>query len=115
MDPSAAVRKDHRAGCDAFWLWALPGALLAFAVVTGFSIGILVLPFALLAFLAVSRSERAHVVCGAGWGALGGAGVTLIGIAVLNADAGWSRYWLLAGGVTIAGSMAAFTLARRQK
>jgi hypothetical protein len=113
MDPSAAVRRDHRAGCDAFWLWALPGALLAFAVVTGFSIGILVLPFALAAFVAVSRSERAHVVRGAGWGALGGAGATLVGIAVLNADAGWFRDWLLAGGVLIAVAMVAFTLARR--
>jgi hypothetical protein len=39
------MREDHAAGCDAFWLWALPGALLSFAFVTGFSIGILVLPF----------------------------------------------------------------------
>jgi hypothetical protein len=113
MDPSATAHEQHLAGCDAFWLWALPGALFAFAFITGFTIGILVVPFALLALVLVNRSERAHAVRGAGWGSLGGVGATLIGIGVLNADASWFAYWLLAGGVALAVAMAAFTFARR--
>jgi hypothetical protein len=109
------MAQDHVAGCDAFWLWALPGALFSFAFVTDFSIGLFVVPFALVAFVVVGRSERAHAARGAGWGALGGVGATLIGIAVLNADAGWFKYWLLAGAGCLAVAMAAFTLARRQE
>jgi len=107
------MAQDHVAGCDAFWLWALPGALLSFAFVTGFSIGLFVLPFAVVAFVVVGRSERAHAARGAGWGVLGGIGATLVGIALLNADAGWFKYWLLAGGALLAVAMAAFTVARR--
>ena len=35
-------------GCRWFWAWAVVGAALAFSFLTGFSIGLLLLPFALL-------------------------------------------------------------------
>jgi hypothetical protein len=39
---------DQGNGCRWFWAWSLVGAALAFSFLTGFSIGVFLLPFALL-------------------------------------------------------------------
>jgi hypothetical protein len=48
----------HALGCARFWLWALAGALLAFAVVGAASVGLFVLPFAVIAFVFAARAMR---------------------------------------------------------
>ena len=70
-------------GCRWFWAWSLVGAALCFSFLTGFSIGLLLLPFALLLlWLVLSRSPR--------WpesiGFVEGAGLVLLLVAYLNRD-----------------------------
>jgi hypothetical protein len=46
-------------GCRWFWAWSLVGAALGFSFLTGFSIGLLLLPFALvLLWLVLYLSPR---------------------------------------------------------
>ena len=70
-------------GCRWFWAWSLVGAALCFSFLTGLSIGLLLLPFALLLlWLVLSRSPR--------WpesiGFVEGAGLVLLLVAYLNRD-----------------------------
>jgi hypothetical protein len=70
-------------GCRWFWAWSLVGAALCFSFLTGFSIGLFVLPFALvLLWLVVAASPRwAESI-----GLVEGVGLTLLLIAYLNWD-----------------------------
>jgi hypothetical protein len=70
-------------GCRWFWAWSVAGAALCFSFLTGLSIGLLVLPFALpLLWLVLSKSPRwAESI-----GLLEGVGLTLLVVAYLNWD-----------------------------
>jgi predicted membrane metal-binding protein len=48
----------HLAGCGRFWLWAVAGALITFSVVAVASIGLFILPVAVLATAFVARKTR---------------------------------------------------------
>src|SRR2546430_6704108 len=70
-------------GCRWFWAWSLVGGALAFSFLTGFSIGLLLLPFALLLlWLVLYLSPR--------WpesiGFVEGVGLLLLVIAYLHRD-----------------------------
>jgi hypothetical protein len=70
-------------GCRWFWAWSAVGAALCFSFLTGFSIGLFVLPFAVfLLWLVLSASPRwAESI-----GLLEGVGFTLLLVAYLNWD-----------------------------
>jgi hypothetical protein len=88
----------HALGCARFWLWALAGALLAFSVVGAASIGLFVLPFAVIAFVFAARAmrNRAELL-----GLLAGAATIclLIGLIQLGGGGLDPRPWFAAGGV----------------
>lgn len=73
----------RRAGWPWFGAWAFSGGLTFFAVLTGFSIGLLVLPFGALSLALVARRARA-------WpeslGVPAGVGAVCLLIAALNRD-----------------------------
>lgn len=121
----------HAVGWRWFAAWGLAGGLVFFALLTGLSIGFLVLPFALLAVWFVARN-------GAGWpellGALVGAGGVCLAVAVRSWDynpcsdepvrlpAGTTSYscggmdpipWLVTGIVLVVAGPVAYALARR--
>lgn len=124
----------ERQGWPWFLAWALAGGLLFFAVLSGFSIGLLVLPFALATVWLVERSGRS-------WpellGAVAGVGLVLLVVAFLNrgstpcpesgeltvqpgqtsAACGGSDPipWLVAGSVLLAVGAAAYALARARR
>jgi hypothetical protein len=122
----------HLSACGGFWLWALPGALLMLMLVAAASIGIFVLPFALVAFWRVSRSARGRDLRGSTLGVLAGAGITIIAIGLLHvgesrcltngaAPPGASactdfdpQPWLLAGCAALVLSAVLFSVARRR-
>jgi hypothetical protein len=70
-------------GVGGFAVWALAGLLLTFAILTGFTIGFLVAPFAAAA-LTVASWRAAYWPAAAGIGL--GTGATLVVIGVLNLD-----------------------------
>jgi hypothetical protein len=105
------ARMARRESWLAFAAWTVAGALAVFAFLSGFSIGVFVLPFAVLALAAAAR------VAGGGAGLLGlpaGAGLVFLLIAALTYDPGDSAPWLLAGLAFVAASSAAFAAARRR-
>jgi hypothetical protein len=63
-----------------FGAWAVAGALASFAFLTGFTIGLLVLPVAALALLVASKSPRRSTA----FGLFAGAGVVCLAIWWLN-------------------------------
>jgi hypothetical protein len=70
-------------GAGGFAVWALAGLLLAFTILSGFSIGFLIAPFAVVALMVAARRA------GHGPEATGmvlGTGVTLSVIGLLNLD-----------------------------
>jgi hypothetical protein len=67
----------------AFVAWSLAGGLLVFSVLTGFSIGLFVLPFALAAVLVTAKRASAWPEA---LGVVAGAGVVSLVIAFLNRD-----------------------------
>jgi hypothetical protein len=70
-------------GCRWFWAWSLVGAGLCFSFLTGFSIGLFVLPFALLLlWFVLSRAPRWRESIGF----VEGVGLVLLLIAYLNRD-----------------------------
>lgn len=81
-----------------FAAWVFAGALTMFAWLTGFSIGLFVLPFAVLAIWLVARKSRI-------WpeilGMVGGAGVIGIVIAAINHEGPGCRTTEEAGGITV--------------
>src|SRR6059058_3891932 len=87
-------------GCRWFWAWSLVGAALCFSFLTGFSIGLLLLPFALLLlWLVLYLSPR--------WpesiGFIEGVGLLLLVIAYLHRD---DRACPLSGSLQLAPSSA---------
>jgi hypothetical protein len=70
-------------GWTAFVAWSAVGALLVFSFLSGFSIGLFILPFALIAILLVATHAS-------GWpeaiGVIAGAGAVSLLIAFLNRD-----------------------------
>jgi hypothetical protein len=85
------------AGCAGFWAWALAGGLTSFSFVTGFTIGLLVLPFGVAALLLAARywPHRAESL-----GFLAGVGATLllVGLLATWGGTGFSPLpWLLVG------------------
>jgi hypothetical protein len=104
----------HLAGCERFWLWALAGALFSFSFVAALSIGIFVLPFALVALYFATRNGVGR---GEPLGALAGVGATCLLIAALNlgSDGGSldARPWLAAGLLFAAVGMAGYALVSR--
>ena len=99
-----------RAGWLAFISWMIAGFLSAFGTIS-FAIGLLVLPFALLAVVGASRLS----VWPAGLGFIGGAGLIGVLVSALNfGEQSSPDYysWLVAGSVIAAASVAAFVAAR---
>jgi hypothetical protein len=100
-------------GCSGFWLWAFAGGALSFSFVTGFSIGLFVLPFAVVA-LAVAARRAPYLAESIGF--LTGVGGTLLAIGVIQArdPQGLApEPWLLAGSVCAAFGVAGYAVARR--
>lgn len=122
------------AGCRWFWAWSLVGAALSFSFLTGLSIGLFVLPVALLLlWIVLSRSPR--------WpesvGFIEGIGIILLAVAFVNradrpcspngslqigsTSAGQSvscggldpHPWLYVGVLLVALAAAAYAVARR--
>jgi hypothetical protein len=81
-----------RGGWRWFGNWAVAGALMTFSFLTGFSIGLFILPLAAAVVLWVaSRTPGAADPVGF----FAGLGLLLVGIGVLNSDAGAG--WVLFG------------------
>jgi hypothetical protein len=103
----------HLAGCGRFWLWSVAGALVTFALVAALSIGIFILPFAVLAVLVVSRRtrDRAEML-----GALVGAGAVCGVIAWIQREPGAfdARHWLIAAVVLAVTGIAGYALLGRR-
>jgi hypothetical protein len=119
------------AGWKAFVAWALAGALVVFAFLSGFSIGLFVLPLAGVVLWIVARRTSAWPeVFGVG----AGAGALCLLVAFLNRDytpcpegpitlaPGQTSFecggadpvpWLVAGVALVAGSVLAYFLLRR--
>jgi hypothetical protein len=70
-------------GCRWFWAWTVVGAALCFSFLTGFSIGLFVLPFALLLLWLVLRGSPRWAES---IGLFEGVGLTLLLVAYLNWD-----------------------------
>lgn len=114
-----------------FCAWAVAGGLLVFALLTGFSIGLLVLPFAAIAVWLVGRTARVWPeILGTG----AGAAVVCLAVAALNRDyvgcpegpitlgPGQTSYscggldplpWLVAGVALLLAAPALYALVRR--
>jgi hypothetical protein len=78
----AVARRSQRTGRGPGWFaaWALAGAVFAFSLATGFSIGLLILPVAAIVLLWVaSRAPRWHEASGF---LLGVAGIVALLIAL---------------------------------
>jgi hypothetical protein len=68
-------------GCRWFWAWSLVGAALCFSFLTGFSIGLFLLPLALLLLWLVLRLSPRFAES---IGAIAGIGFVLLLVAYLN-------------------------------
>jgi apolipoprotein N-acyltransferase len=103
----------HLAGCGRFWLWSLAGALVTFALLAAASIGIFVLPFAVLVLFFLSRRtrDRAELL-----GALVGAGAVCAAIAWIQREPGGfdASHWLLAAVVLAVAGIAGYALLGRR-
>jgi hypothetical protein len=124
----------ERQGWPWFLAWTVAGGLLFLAVLSGFSIGLVVLPFALAAVWLVGRSARA-------WperlGGAAGVGLVLLFVAFLNRSStpcpesgeltvqpGESSIacggsdpvpWLVSGSVLLTSGIAAYGLVRSRR
>jgi hypothetical protein len=103
----------RRRGWPWFGGWALTGALFAFAVVSALSIGLFVLPFALVAFWMLGRRGAAGAEM---LGAVSGAGAPCLLVAAVAAgsEAPDGRPWLAAGLLLVATGIAAYAMVRRR-
>ncbi|MCC6223304.1 MAG: hypothetical protein IT201_07400 [Thermoleophilia bacterium] len=100
-------------GAGAFWLWALAGGLLLFTILTGASIGLFVLPAALLALALAARWASPWPEA---LGLVSGLGLPCLAIGVLWARAdhgGGAPGWLAAGATLTLGGVAAYLAAAR--
>jgi hypothetical protein len=105
-----------RRGWPWFAAWAGAGALAVFAFLTGFSIGLFVLPFAVVALVVVWGRTRG------GWEALGllaGAGAIALLIAALHADPenrGLDPVpWLVAGLLLVGAGAGGYAVAKGRR
>ncbi len=90
-------------GWEWFGAWTLAGGLMTFSFLTGFSIGLFVVPLAAATVLWVaSRAPGAFDAIGF----VEGIGMTLLLVALLNPDAGPT--WIYAGLLLGLGAMAAY-------
>ena len=99
------------AGCAGFWGWSLAGSLMSFSLLTGFSIGLFLLPLAAAALLLVAR-RFPYIAESLGF--LAGVGATLLAVALIQAgDGGLSPVpWLIAGGVCAGFAVAGYSSLR---
>ena len=103
----------HAFGCGRFWLWALVGAAIAFALLASASIGLFFLPLAIvLAVLAANLTRRRSEALGA---LVGAAGICFLIAWVQRAPGGLDpRSWLVAGIVLAAAGLGGYGLTRRR-
>jgi hypothetical protein len=105
------ARRHHEPGGEgAHWFaaWAVAGALLTFSFLTGFSIGLLLLPVAAAAtVLVASRAPHWREVTGF----IAGLGAVLLLVAALNRgdDGVDATPWLVAGCLLAAVAVGAYT------
>jgi len=96
-----------------FGAWALVGAVFAFSFLTGFSIGLFILPLVVLLLgVVLHSSPRPREAIGF----VAGIGAVLLVIAYLNAGEGSGvdpRPWLLFGLAVTAAAIGGYALARR--
>ena len=103
----------HLAGCGRFWLWAVAGAAVAFAIIAAASIGLFVLPLAIVVTVLAARSTRRRIEA---LGGLVGAAIICFLIAWLQRGPGGfdSRPWLAAGVVLAAAGVAGYAVLTRR-
>ena len=92
-----------------FAAWALAGALVVLAFLSAASIGLFVLPFALVALVLVARGSSGGPEL---LGMVAGAGIVSLLIAVLSGADG-AAPWLLVGLGLVTGAIVAYAVARR--
>jgi hypothetical protein len=100
------------AGCTGFWAWSAAGALMSFSLLTGFSIGLFVLPLAAAALLLAAR-RFPYIAESLGF--LAGIGATLFLVAFIQATGDGSLSpgpWLIAGGVCASFAIAGYSSLR---
>jgi hypothetical protein len=100
---------DRGRGCRWFWAWSLAGAALTFSFLTGLSIGLFVLPLALVLLWLVLRASPRWAES---FGLFEGVGLLLLVVSYLNRG-GDPHSWLYAGLMTSALAAIAYPLARR--
>jgi hypothetical protein len=103
-----------RSGWPWFGAWALPGALCSLAVVTAASIGLAVLPLALLVFWLLPQGGLSSVERLAAMTAGAGAPCFLVAGLSAGAEAPDARPWLAAGLVLVAIGIGAYVFAGRR-
>jgi hypothetical protein len=98
-----------RTGWERFTVWTFAGTFFFFALASGFSIGLFLLPFALIALWLVARRGRIWPEV---FGVAAGAG--LIGLLIASMSSSEDAMpWLIAGFGLIAAASLAYALARR--
>jgi hypothetical protein len=108
-----AVRRvdDGPHGWHWFLAWALAGGLFTFSLLTGFSIGLFLLPAAAVALFWVARRSGGRETVGL----FEGVGWTLLAVAFIQSGSGDldARPWLLAGIVLSLGAAGAYAALQR--
>jgi hypothetical protein len=96
-----------------FGAWALEGGLLAFSALSAASVGLFVMPVALLVLVLLARAGAAGPQI---LGALTGAGAPTLVVAWLEEGPGGldARPWLAAGLVLVAAGLGGYLAARRR-
>jgi hypothetical protein len=94
-----------------FGVWALEGALLAFSLLGAASIGLFVMPVAVLVLVVLARARAAGPQM---LGALSGAGVPALVVAGLQQGPGDldARPWLIVGLILVAAGVAGYVAVR---
>jgi hypothetical protein len=103
----------HIAGCGRFWLWAVAAALVAFSLIAAASIGLFVLPLAVVVTVLAARRTRNTTES---LGALVGVGGICGLIALLQRGPGSldATPWLLAATLLAVAGVAAFAVFGRR-
>ena len=101
------TKKRRRAGWSGFAAWCLAGALFSFSLLTGFSIGLFLLPLVVAALYLAVRSAPDFR---AALGFVAGIGVILLILASINK---FSIGWLIPGVAFGAAAFASFVAAER--
>jgi len=101
------TKKRRRAGWSGFAAWCLAGALFSFSLLTGFSIGLFLLPLVIAALYLAVRSAPDFR---AALGFVAGLGVILLVLASINS---FSIGWLIPGVAFSAAGFASFVAAEQ--